>query len=155
MKILVVFGSLLGKTKRIAVLIGHQLKQQGFEVKVKDVRDTNINEIEYFDIVVLGSSTWDDGMLQFDFRPFHAALMKHDNTGKTFAVFGVGGHKYPHYCLAADILEKTVTISKGKLIVPTLRLDIDHDEPADKLDGDVLEWTSQIAAVAKLQAKQV
>lgn len=153
MKILIVFGSLLGKTKRIAVLIGHQLKHKGFDVKVKDVRDTNINELEYFDIIILGASTWDDGMLQFDFRPFHASILENDNKGKIFAVFGVGGHKYPHFCVAADLIEKAVILSKGKLAVPTLRLDIDHDEPADKMDNEVLDWTEQIVHFSTLSSK--
>lgn len=145
MKILLVFGSLLGKTKRLSVLLGQNLKKQGLDIKVKDVRNTHITELNDFDLVILGCSTWDDGMLQFDFRPFHVELMKAKLQSKQFAIFAVGGHRYPHFCFAADILEKTVVMIKGELLVPTLRLDIDHDEPADKMDKEALEWVDSIA----------
>jgi flavodoxin len=145
-KVIVIFGSLLGKTKRISVLVGHTLKQGGFDVKVKDVRDVAMTELGNYDLVVLGCSTWYDGMLQFDFRPFHKEMMKTDYAGQNFAVFGVGGHKYPHFCLVADILEKTALFAKASILVPTLRLDIDHDEPADKLDKEILDWCNKITS---------
>lgn len=145
MKILVIFGSLLGKTKRIAVLIGKELQKAGFqEVKVKDVRDTDLNEIKDFDLVIMGCSTWDDGALQFDFREFHKKLMRAKFPGQKFAVFGLGGHKYPHFCTAPDILAGAIRMSGGTLVTENLKLDLDHDEAIDKCDKEAINWTKSL-----------
>lgn len=144
MKILIVFGSLLGKTKRLAVLAGTELRKKGYDIKVKDVLDTSINELEYFDLVIFGCSTWDDGMLQIDFREFDKQLMKQSFSGKKFAIFGLGGHKYPHFCTAPDIIASSVKMAKGKQIVENLKLDLDHDEPIDKCDAQLIEWIGKI-----------
>ncbi|MFW5719613.1 MAG: flavodoxin domain-containing protein [Candidatus Dojkabacteria bacterium] len=144
MNIIIVFGSLLGKTKRIAVLMGHLLQKNGFHVKVKDVKNAQVEELEYFDMVILGCSTWDDGMLQYDFRHFNQALLEKQYPEKQFAVFGLGGTSYPHFCAAVDILESTISRVEGKLATPSLRLDIDHDEPVDKVDKEVISWTTHL-----------
>ncbi len=144
MSVLIVFGSLLGKTRRLAVMCGMQLKEFGVEVKVKDVRETDINELEYFDVVILACSTWDDGQLQFDFKPFNSQISEKNYDGKFFAILALGGKKYPHYCAAAEILEETVKKAQGQLIIPTLKLDLDHDEPMEKCDDQVKEWTHQL-----------
>lgn len=147
MKILIVFGSLLGKTKRIAILIGHLLKESGFNVKVKDVKDTNVAELNDYDVIILGSSTWDDGMLQFDFRSFNNELNENQLNGKNFAIFALGGKRYIHFCTAANILEGTVKRVKGDLLLQSLRLDLDHDEPSDKRDNDVITWVKNLTQI--------
>jgi flavodoxin I len=145
MRILIVFGSLLGKTKRLSILAGHILKDNGHDVVVKDVRSTTVQELNSYDLVIMGCSTWDDGQLQFDFRPFHSELLKNKFSGKNFAVFGVGSHKYPHPYYAADILEDAVKTIEGKLLVDTIKLDMDHDDPEDKVDKDIFNWIDNIS----------
>jgi len=146
MKVLLVFGSLLGKTKRISILMGHLLKRKGIDITVKDVQSTRVEELSQYTIVILGCSTWDDGMLQFDFRPFNDALIKTtDLKSHPFAIFGVGGKKYPHFCASVDILEATIKRIGGTQVIPSLRLDIDHDEPADKSDQEIISWIDTLA----------
>jgi flavodoxin len=145
MKILIIFGSLLGKTKRLAVLAGTELKKKGFTVTVEDVIDAQIYELKNHDLIILACSTWDDGILQYDFRAFNDKLLKANLKGIKFAVIGLGGHKYKHFCASVDILENTVTTAKGELSVPSLRLDLDHDEPIDKCDNELLAWLSTIS----------
>lgn len=145
MKILIIFGSLLGKTKRIAVLIGKELQKTGFEVKVKDVIDSSVEEMKGNDLVILGCSTWDDGALQYDFREFHKKFMRSKIPGQKYAVFGLGGHKYPHFCTAPDILAAAARMSGGTVIIDNLKLDLDHDEPQDKCDKEVIAWTREIS----------
>lgn len=144
MSVLIIFGSLLGRTKRIAVLLGMHLQAAGFEVKVKDIRDTDINELDYPDLTIMACSTWDDGMLQVDFRPFQKDLMKSKLKGKKFAVLGLGGHKYPHFCTAPDILSAAAKQAGGEVIIENLKLDLDHNEAMDKCDDQVREWGDKI-----------
>ncbi len=41
----------------------------------------------------------------------------------------------------------------GNFIIPSLRLDIDHDEPADKMDKEVIVWTSQLSQLIEEYSK--
>lgn len=149
MKILIVYGSLLGKTKRLAFLAGSELERKGFDVKIKNVVDTNVEELRNFDLIIFGCSTWDDGMLQFDFREFFKELINSKFKDKDFAVFGLGGHKYPHFCTAPDIIAAGVRSIGGKIIIDNLKLDLDHDDPEDKCDGELIKWVSKISDVIK------
>jgi flavodoxin I len=149
MKTLIVFGSLLGKTKRIAGFIGDLLSQQGLIVDVKDVRDVSIDEINNYSLVLFGCSTWDDGVLQFDFRPFHKQLLETDFPGKKFGVFVLGSHKYPHPFGAANILDEAVNSIKGELVIDTLKLDIDHDESETSRDEEIVLWVANLITAIK------
>lgn len=149
MSILIVFGSHLGRTKRLAVLLGTELQKAGFQVKVKDVRDTAVEEVNNHDLNLFACSTWDDGMLQHDFRPFHQKLMRSKFPGRKYAVIGLGGHKYPHYCTAPDIIASAAKISGGTVIIENLKLDLDHDEPMDKCDQQLLEWKDKLVQILK------
>lgn len=146
MKILIVFGSLLGRAKRTAVLIGTILQNASHEVVAKDVRNVVPEEFESYDLVIMGSSTWDDGMLQYDFRMFFSELVKRKFPNKNFVVFGLGGHKYPHFCTAVDTLESAVKIVGGNKIFTSLRLDFDHDEEWSKCDEQIKNWTNELIA---------
>lgn len=144
MKVLVVYGSLLGKTARIGELIAEALRSNGFDTTVKDVRETNVFELNGYQLIIMGSSTWDDGQLQFDFRPFNTNLKKSNFKGKNFAIYILGSEKYPHPFYSANILEETVQQIQGNILIPTIKLDIDHDEPEDKKDKEVLIWTGDL-----------
>ena len=144
MKILVVYGSTLGKTQRVANYIAEIISNSGTDIKVKDARETTIKELYGYDLIILGSSTWDDGMLQFDFRTFQKVLLSSTFKGMNFSIFVLGSEKYPHPFGAATILEDTINSIHGELIVPTLKLDIDHDDPEDKQDPEIQEWVNQL-----------
>lgn len=144
MKAVIIYGSLLGKTARIAELVGEALNSNGILTTVKDVQNTNVFEINGYDLVILASSTWDDGQLQYDFREFNKALRKTNFSGKKFAVFCLGSHRYPHPFYAGDILAETVQLVQGTHLPPVLKLDIDHDEPENKRDSEALDWTAKL-----------
>ena len=147
MKVLIIYGSLLGKTERIAKLIEEQLSSKNITTTVKSVINTEIQDLADHDIVILGCSTWDDGMLQYDFRKFNKDLQNMDFTNHKFSIFALGGHKYVHFCAAADILEETVKNVNGILIMNTLKLDIDHDESPDKKDKEVINWANELIGI--------
>lgn len=144
MKILIVYGSLLGKTARIAKNVGTELMRAGHEVVVKDVRETVVYELTGYHMNILACSTWDEGMLQFDYREFNEKLQNHPMPGRLFAIIGLGSKHYVHYCQAATILEDTVEKIKGRIVANTLKLDIDHDEPENKMDKEVAVWVKDL-----------
>ncbi len=139
-KILIVYGSTTGNTEMVAEEIMDSLKDH--EVSLQDVADTSPEDLTEYDVLVLGSSTWDDGLLQQDFRDFVEGL-EADLAGKKLAIFGLGDSNYPDFCEAADILEGTFTKLGGKTIVTTLKIDgfPDEEENEQKIEA----WSKELS----------
>jgi flavodoxin I len=133
-KILIVYGSTTGNTEMVAEQIMDSLKNH--EVSLQDAADTSPEDLTKYDVLVLGSSTWDDGLLQQDFRDFVEGL-EIDLTDKKLAIFGLGDSNYPDFCEAADILEKIFTKLGGETIVATLKIDgfPDEEENEQKIEA--------------------
>ncbi len=55
MRVLVAYGSKYGSTARLAEFIGEELKGEGHEVDVVDLRHRPNPEVTNYDMVVLGS----------------------------------------------------------------------------------------------------
>ncbi len=138
--VLLVYGSTTGNTEMTAEQIADNLSDH--QVEVQDVVDTTPEDLESAEILLLGSSTWDDGLLQQDFREFVDGL-EVDLSGKKMAIFGLGDSNYPDFCEAADILEEKFTGMGGELVVDSLRIDGFPDEPEneDKIDT----WSEELS----------
>lgn len=89
------YGSTSGNTKQIAESIKSNLKQD--LVDIYNVTDATIEDVEKYDNIILGSSTWGTGILQKDFDYFlHNTLKKANLEGKKIAIFGTGDSaEYP------------------------------------------------------------
>ncbi len=139
MKSIIVYGSTTGNTEEVANYVANGL-QNNFEVTIKNVTETTPEELQEYDLIVLGSSTWNEGQLQDDFTPFYEQMDNINLSGKKAAVFGCGESIYEHFCTAVDILEK-----KLKDVGATVEVE------SYKIDGDigphlqqVQEWASKI-----------
>lgn len=138
--ILIVYGSTTGNTEMAAEQIMNNLSDHSPELQ--DVADTDPEDLQEYDILILGSSTWDDGLLQQDFRDFVDGLDV-DLNGKKLAIFGLGDTNYPDFCEAAGILEQTFTGMGGTTMVETLRIDGFPDESDNEAKIDA--WSKKIA----------
>lgn len=89
------YGSTSGNTKLIAENIKANLTED--LVDIYDVKNVSITDVEKYDNIILGSSTWGIGILQEDFDLFlHTTLKKADLKGKKIAIFGTGDSaEYP------------------------------------------------------------
>lgn len=89
------YGSTSGNTKIIAENIKSNLIN--YKVDIYNVIETTIEDIEKYDNIILGSSTWGNGILQKDFDYFlHNILKKAKLKGKKIAIFGTGdSSEYP------------------------------------------------------------
>ncbi len=139
-KVLIVYGSTTGNTEMVAEELSDNLGDH--EVEVQDVAETSPEDLTAYDLLVLGSSTWDDGLLQPDFREFVEDLDV-DLSGKKVAIFGLGDSNYPDFCEAANILEEKVSAMKGELAVDTLRIDGFPDEPEN--ETKVEAWAAELS----------
>lgn len=139
MKAIVVFGSTTGNTEEVANYVVSGL-QTNHEVTLKNVIDTSPEELKEYDLIVLGSSTWNEGLLQDDFIPFYEQMDGLDLNGKKAAVFGCGESIYEHFCTAVDTLETKLK-----------ELGASIEAESFKIDGDIgpylpqiQEWASKI-----------
>ena len=88
------FGSTMGTTEAVAADIAKQLGVA--DADVHNVADTPAGEVQKYDLLVLGSSTWGAGELQDDWYDGINLLKSAGLSGKTVALFGCGdAESYP------------------------------------------------------------
>lgn len=90
-KIGIFYGTTLGNSRKIANLI-QKAFPQGL-ADVRDILDSNINDIELYDNLIFGTSTWSLGDMQDDWENFINQLNKISWANKKIALFGVGDQK--------------------------------------------------------------
>ena len=137
--ILIVYGSTTGNTEMVAEQLAKQLET--YSPKMQDITDTKPEDLQQYEVIIAGASTWDDGLLQTDFRDFAEGLTV-NLAGKKMAVFGLGDSNYPEFCKAADILKQTFTSLGAELLVEPLKIDgfPDEEENEQKLN----QWGEQV-----------
>lgn len=156
MTALILFGTTSGNTAYLSKFIENGLRTAGYEVTRKNVKEAEVSELAQYDLVVLGSSTWDgpkqeglsmreqaahvQGRLQVDMRAFVEKMDGMDLQQKPMAVWGVGHTSYTYTCNAAHLLEEAVTKANGRLIVDTFRVTDIPDLFADAIE----QWAGDI-----------
>ena len=88
MKIGIFFGSSTGTTEDVAGRIASVLNVDSADVH--NVSGANSSDIEGYDVLVLGSSTWGSGELQDDWVDGVNAFKSANLSGKKIAFFGCG-----------------------------------------------------------------
>lgn len=127
MNIFLVYATNSGTTMMAAQSISDGLTQKGHTVTMKEARNTEPEDFIGAQAVILGSPSWDfdgnEGMPHEDFMPLIEKLKTQTFENKPFAIFGLGDSTYRVYCGAVDHLEELVKTMKGKLVVPSLKID--------------------------------
>lgn len=142
MKTLVVFGSTTGTTRILAQAVRKGLMQLGHDVIVRNARNQDPEELDQFDLLAMGCSTWENGQLQKDFRSFFEAVQSLDLKGKMACVFGPGHSSYHHFCHAVDVIETTLKEKGARILLPSLRVDGSPYQARTK----AIEWAKSISA---------
>jgi len=140
MKTIVIFGSTTGNTEEVANYVTNGLKGAGHEVTLKNVIDAKPSELSEYELIVLGTSTWNEGELQDDFIPFHEEMTGVDLAGKKAAVFGCGESIYEHFCTGVDTLEAKLKELGAEIVATSFKVDGDIGEYLSKAQ----QWASSI-----------
>lgn len=85
-KIAIIYGSSTGTTQTVAADIASRLGVQD----VFDVSGITKEQVEAYDVLILGTSTWGDGELQDDWYEGINIIKSADLKGKDVAFFGCG-----------------------------------------------------------------
>ncbi len=92
-KTAIVYGSSTGNTQSVAEMINAQLNDQAALINVDGAKAADLNG---YDFLFMGTSTWGLGDLQDDWEGFISQLQAVDLTGKKVALFGLGdADSYP------------------------------------------------------------
>lgn len=150
----VVYGSSMGNTEEAANLIASKIGTDD----VFNIADADVDTINGYDKIILGSSTWGSGDLQDDWDSFD--FSKLELNGKTVAIFGLGdSSSYADtFCNAmAALYDKAV--AAGAKVVGAVSTDgynfdesdsvrngkfvglaLDYDNESDKTEQRVSAW---------------
>lgn len=86
------YGSTVGNTRFVAEKIAAKLP----DADLRGVKGITIDELNQYDRLILGTSTWGTGNFQDDFHEFVNTLLACDLSNKTIALFGCGDQfNYP------------------------------------------------------------
>lgn len=147
MNILLVYATNSGTTMMTAQTISDKLTSSGHTITMKQVMDTAPEDIIAAQAVIFGSPSWDyegkEGMPHEDYMQLMEKLQTLDMQGKSFAVFGLGDSSYTHFCGAVDHLEELVKTMKGKLVVPSLRIDKFFSDQTRHMEA-ITAWTDNL-----------
>jgi flavodoxin I len=133
MRAIVIYGSTTGLTEKLSQSVATSLLIPGWYVCHKNVKDTHAAELNGYDLIVMGCSTWGHGELQEDFIPFEGELRGVSLKGKKASVFGAGSKSYPHFCAAVDILEQSLKDCGAQIVSTPLKIDEGYEAPFQKI----------------------
>lgn len=110
------FGSDTGNTEAIAKMIEKQLGKQ--MVDVKDIAKSSKEDVDNYDLLLLGIPTWYYGEAQCDWDDFFPELEKVDFSSKLVAIFGCGDQEdYAEYFCDAMGSIRDIVQAKGGTII--------------------------------------
>ena len=154
------FASTTGNSEEIANKISTALDG----VKVFDLAGTKIEEMNNYNKLILGGSTWGDGELNDDWEDAWIDFCKLDLSNKTIALFGLGDQESYSYefCSALGIIYEQLLSSKVNVIGFTstegyyhdaskaqiddkfVGLILDEDNQSDLTDKRINNWVNEI-----------
>lgn len=155
MTVLIVYATNSSGTEQAAHIVRDVLSAAGHPVEMKRAYHADPGELSNYDLVVLGSCTWDnwvdgkrvEGQLQEHMQQFADQLNGMSFPGRRFAVFALGDSSYSRFCGAADILEELVSAISGAKVGETLRVDGFFFDP-ERNRQLVADWARSVAKAA-------
>ncbi len=158
------FGTTTGKTEGVADLIVDEFVSRSVEIESKDIAKASLEDLLAYDVLIIGSPTWDIGQLQSDWESIYEDLDKLNFAGKKVAYFGTGDqYGYAdNFMDAIGILEEKISSRGGKTVgywstdgyefnaSRALRngkfvgLAIDEDNQSELTEKRVKDWVAQL-----------
>jgi len=161
-KIGIFYGSTTGNTVKVAELIQNAFGPEAADLC--DVGTASARDLEKYDVLILGTSTWHWGGLQDEWALFEDALTGDVLGGKTVAFFGLGDQKQyaDHFADGMGLLYEKVKplgvkvvgiwprtgykfdASAAALGDRLVGLAVDEDNEPEKTKDRVSQWVQQL-----------
>ncbi|MCH7472457.1 flavodoxin domain-containing protein [bacterium] len=145
MKVIIVFGSFVGNTETVAGYVQRGLEQAGHEVTCKDAVYSDIEELEDYELILLGSPTYEPKMVQDDLLDFFEALADVDLSHKKAQAFGPGDTAWPDFCVAVDMLEERLRECGAEMIGEKFTI----DGVVEDFEQETINWAKTLTLDSK------
>lgn len=149
MKIGIIYATYSSGTLTVSEIIQEELQKMNHEPVLVNVADVDPSTLTSYDLTLMGSPTWwnnnTDGQphhLYFELMPKIEAL---NLENKQFCIFGLGDSAYAKVCGSVDVLEAFVAKIKGKLKIPSLRVDSFYFDQKNN-EEKVRKWAQTITS---------
>ena len=164
---IVLYATMFGATEAVAERVAELLSAElGYQVPCRDVAWYELAQLSKYDLLVIGSSTWNIGQLPSDLELHLPDLAELDLHGKLLALFGTGDQVgYPDtYLDALEIIADALELTGVELIGqwPTdgydfidsralkdgelLGLGVDEDNEPELTAERVAAWVKKVLA---------
>ncbi|MDL2223248.1 flavodoxin [Bacteroidales bacterium OttesenSCG-928-M11] len=160
-KTAIIYGSTTDNTKSAAEIIKQKI---GGDVALIDVSNLKVEELNNYQNLIFGTSTWGLGDLQDDWDSFLPKLAGVDLKGKTIALFGLGdsGSYSDTYVDGMGILYEAIAGTGANLIGKVavdgydfdesravvggefVGLALDEENDGDKTEERISDWVDKI-----------
>ncbi|MEH7501930.1 flavodoxin [Neobacillus drentensis] len=122
---LIVYASMTGNTEEIAQQIGKGIIEAGSTVEIKDIFEINVEELNYYQGILMGAYTWGDGDLPDEFLAFYDEMDTLNLSGKTAGAFGSCDSAYEHWGGAVDILTEKLVELGADVVLEGLKINLE------------------------------
>ncbi|WP_017651802.1 flavodoxin FldA [Fortiea contorta] len=156
------YGTQTGKTESAAEIIRDEFG--GEVVTLIDISQADTNDFEEYELLIIGSPTWNIGELQSDWEGFFPDLDEINFSGKLVAYFGTGDQLGygDNFQDAMGILEAKISQRGGKTVGywstdgydfsnsrgvkngKFVGLALDEDNQSDLTDERIKTWVAQL-----------
>lgn len=133
-KALIIYGSSMRNTKTLAQILGQELSER-YLVTLKEVSAIKHQDIVENDMVILGSSTWNNGELADDYKDFYDQIGPVDLKGKKAAIFGTGCTWWDEFC--GDMVEQMAESWNATIIYPWFQW---YGDLSEQVIKEMREW---------------
>ena len=160
-KTAIFYGTSTGNTQSVAETIHSHLDNKPELINVENASSA---DIEQYDVLFLGTSTWGLGDLQDDWEGFIVDLKKANLEGKKIALFGLGdADAYPDTFVDGMGTIYNAIADKGCEVIGMVSVDdysfdastatideqfvglvLDEDNEGDKTDERVIKWVNDL-----------
>ncbi|HZJ08711.1 MAG TPA: flavodoxin [Trueperaceae bacterium] len=175
-KAVVLYASMFGATEIVAERVADELTARlGAPVASRDITWFDPADLAAYDLIVIGSSTWNVGQLPSDMSVKLPQLAQLDLSGKMLALFGTGDQLgYPDtYLDAVGIIADELAGTGAKLIGSIaihdytfsdslamrdqllLGLAVDEDNEPELTQARIVAWVDQLLAELSASAPDV
>src|SRR5690625_2899756 len=150
-KILMIYASQTGNTEMITDIIAYNLTGLGHEVIIKsfDFDAIDMNSLQDYDAVLVGTYTWDDGEMPYEVEDYYIDLEDADITGLLFGVYGSADSFYDTYGLAIDLVATRAKNLGANVVDERLKIDLDPDKEDEARCATFAKTVSEMIGAGK------
>lgn len=134
----IIYATITGNNEDIADIIAEELEDQGLEVQVDEVSQSDVSDFEDADICVVCTYTYNEGHLPDEAKDFFEDLKEMNLKGKIYGVAGSGDEFYgQYYCTAVDKFDMVLAATGAIKGAPDVKINLspDTDEDIKTLDN--------------------